>query len=182
MCMSYRSFRKKLYIYMKSLGRRPPFRLQQSELITRGLISRMSPSKTLLYKIHHPKLLHAPHSATDIISKATRTTDSNAHGALLFLDLVLQEEFNIRATGFHIDGSRDALDLAGVFGARDEEFDAEDVATFGHCEDDVHPGGDPFQLFRVAEDPDEGYSAGGDCHVDVALEEMLDVGDLVGDS
>ena len=74
------------------------------------------------------------------------------------------------------------MNLLRTARSRDEQLNAQDVATLVHGQDGRHPRADPFEVFGGADDPDEEDAAGGEGAGGVAGHEVAHVGDLVGDS
>lgn len=140
------------------------------------------PSEALLNEVHHFDILHRANSLSDVIREPTWSTDCHAHGARLLLDLILQQDIDLRSAGEHLDGRAGRYDVSCVVWSRDKKLDSQDLSPPRHLQYEIHPFSHPFKVLGFADDPHQSDLACGHGVVVEALNEVSDVRDLVSDA
>jgi hypothetical protein len=113
-----------------------------------------SPSETLLYEVHCPKLLKISNRLSNVIRQSTWSTDSDAHGSCLLIDLILQQEIDVWSAGEHVNCVAGGGDLSWVLRSCDKKLDDETISSAFHLENFIHPRSDPFQMLAISYNPD----------------------------
>lgn len=140
------------------------------------------PSKTLLNVINIRPILLLPTHLPHIITQPPIPTNQHSHSTNLVLRLHAHKRIHVRPAREHLHRRAGALDLLGIARSGDEQHDAQNFAPAVHRQDTCHPGPDPLEVFGGLDDPDEGHAAGGHGAVGVALDQVADEGDVVGDA